>query len=116
MLEADHAATPDKEWSIAGPAGLGLATRLHALPFQCRISVRLEFWPPKIVPTAQALVAEMAATPVRESSNELTFGGRAIRHALPFQCSMSIWGDSVKHPVTSPRPRHWWPMSPTLTR
>jgi hypothetical protein len=57
-LVADVAATPA---SAAPPAGLGLGTCFHAVPFQRRIKVL-----PPAVPTAQALLADVAATPARE--------------------------------------------------
>ena len=53
---AEVAATPKKVL----PAGPGLDTCFHDLPFQCKISVEV---PSK--PTAQALRADVAATPTR---------------------------------------------------
>jgi hypothetical protein len=53
---ADVAATPESRL----PAGAGLGTRFHAVPFQWTISVPLP-----LLPTAQALSAEVAATAER---------------------------------------------------
>src|SRR5215469_13787216 len=56
------AAIPFRIVSRAGPPGLGLATWAHFWPFQCRVRLRSAL-PLKNVPTAQALVAEMAGRP-----------------------------------------------------
>ena len=77
-LPADAAATAD---SAPGP-GLGLATRCHDVPFQCRISVwgRAEALVAVArAATAQALRADVAATP---NSAPPGAGGRA-GHLLP---------------------------------
>jgi hypothetical protein len=69
---ADAAATPES-------GGKLLRTCVHALPFQRRITL----------PTAQALLAEVAVTPSRESSGPgLGLGTRF--HALPFQCKIKV--------------------------
>gem|GEM_PF-3168070 len=57
-LRADVAATPKSQ---PPPAGRGLGTRVHPVPFQPSIRV----WPKPSTPTAQALRAEVAATPSR---------------------------------------------------
>ena len=74
------------------PEGLGLGTTLQALPFQCSMRVLL-----KSLPTAQALVADVAATPSRASVPE-GLGLGTTSQALPFQCSIRVllvWGDPL---------------------
>ena len=56
-------------------------TRFHALPFQCTITV---FSPP-VWPTAQALLGEMAATPLRMLPSGPGFGLGTRFQFLPFQ-------------------------------
>src|SRR5262250_1919250 len=58
---ADVAATPLRITSVTGPAGLGLATRFHFVPFQCRTRV-LPVVLVNVSPTAQALRADVAVT------------------------------------------------------
>ena len=58
-LTGEPMATP-LSWSLL--PGLGLATRVHVVPFHRRIRV-LMFVPGPEKPTAQASVAEPAATP-----------------------------------------------------
>src|SRR5947209_20489275 len=48
------------------PSTLGLATTCHWEPFQCSTRVRPP-WPSPEEPTAQTLLAERAATPIRVS-------------------------------------------------
>jgi hypothetical protein len=55
---ADSAAAPCR---ALPRTGLGLGTRFHPRPFQCKISVR----PPPVCPTAQASLADAAAIPAR---------------------------------------------------
>src|SRR5439155_807196 len=60
---------------------------LHAVPFQCSISVFTEWlW----YPTAQTLLAEMAATPDRLSDVPV-FGLATMLQLVPFQCSTNVW-------------------------
>ncbi len=60
-LSGDEALTASRK-SPSGAGGFGLGVRLHRAPFQCRITV----WPvtelSMALPTAQAFVAEVAAT------------------------------------------------------
>jgi len=62
---------------------VGVATRLHLVPFQCQIS---EPWRLR-VSIAQAFAADVAATPlIRPAARR----GSAERfHAVPFQCRIS---------------------------
>jgi len=60
MLVAEVAATPLRTFLVE--EGFGLATSLHAVPFQCSIRVWFAL-PLKEKPAAQALLAEVAATP-----------------------------------------------------
>src|ERR1022692_3244584 len=52
-----------------------LVTVFHIVPFQCRITL----------PTAQALLADLAATPSRDSSGPGLLGLGTCFHARPFQ-------------------------------
>jgi hypothetical protein len=78
--------------------GFGLGTRFHALPFQCRMTVLLE----PVEPTAQALLAEVAATPSSLSAFDLEVAATPVKapcptvlgsgetfHAVPFQRKIS---------------------------
>src|SRR5450759_5272778 len=67
------------------PPGLGLGTRVHAVPFQCTIRV-LE---PPVSPTAHALRADVAATPMScAPPPRLGLGTRV--HAVPSQCTIRV--------------------------
>src|SRR5262249_23998826 len=73
-----------------GVPGLGLGTCFHAVPFQCRIKI---FAPePKGLnsPKAQALVAEVAATPKRTLWVAEGSGLGTCFHAVPFQCAIKV--------------------------
>jgi hypothetical protein len=61
--------------------GFGLGIGRQVCPFQCRIRVSPLF----VVPTAQALLGEVAATPARVPA-VLGIG----RHVVPFQCRMRV--------------------------
>ena len=61
---ADIAATAERASPYLA-AGLGLGCRFQVLPFQCMISVVLGLAGLPVEPTAQALLAEVAATPRR---------------------------------------------------
>src|SRR5271165_92990 len=65
------------------PPGLGLAHLLHLVPFQCATSI---FEPAE--PTAQALVADRAATAVNWPPPG-SDGKRCTVQCRPFQCSIS---------------------------
>ena len=82
-LPADVAATPDRLL----PAGAGLGTCFHALPFQAMISVLGLLVEQPLQPTAQALLAEAAATPDRRLPAGAGLGTRF--HAEPFQRRIS---------------------------
>src|SRR5215831_17258164 len=62
-LSAEEALTARRA-SPSGEGGFGLGMRLHRAPFQCSITVRtVTVAGTKEVPTAQAFLAEVAATP-----------------------------------------------------
>src|SRR5258708_7813636 len=69
-LREQHAAPADpadhegRTLAWGEPQGSGLATRAHMVPFQCRMRV-CSAVPLKNQPTAQALAADFALTPVR---------------------------------------------------
>jgi hypothetical protein len=65
------------------PAAAGLGSRFHAVPFQCRIKIPALVWP-----TAQAFVADVAATPWSCASGGLGLGTRF--HAMAFQCTIRV--------------------------
>src|ERR1022692_703557 len=92
MLPGEVAATAASSLTVEEPPGSGLRTRFHAVPFQCRTRV----WsvvPWKYSPTAQALLAEVAATPSRTLKVEEPPGSglRTCFHAVPFQRRMMVW-------------------------
>src|SRR6516162_319087 len=67
------------------PLRLRFGTWLQTVPFQCSIRVL----PRKAEPTAQALVAEVAATPDRVANVPgLGLGTRV--QAVPFQCTINV--------------------------
>src|SRR5262249_9574893 len=80
------AATPSR---LSLELRFGLGTCTHLAPFHLRIRV-FSAWPTAPKPTAQALPAEVAATPLRELSlpGLPRFGLGACRHLRPFQCRM----------------------------
>jgi hypothetical protein len=63
--------------------GFGLGTRVHAVPFQCRIRVLS-----LLDPTVQALLAEVAVTAERELLAGL--GLRTRFQTVPFQCRTRV--------------------------
>src|SRR5262249_59184209 len=86
VLRADVAATPTRKLL---PAEAGLGTRRHAVPFQRMITVlpvRLVRVPTE--PTAQALLAEVAATSVRRLCRPGR-GPGTRPHAVPSHRSLS---------------------------
>src|SRR5689334_14475438 len=85
---AETAATPDSTLPRV-PPGLGLGTCVHLVPFQCSIKVRL---PPALdgyEPTAQASLAEVAATEISSLPAEGLGLGTCVQ-AVPFQCSAKV--------------------------
>jgi DNA-binding CsgD family transcriptional regulator len=84
---ADVAASPVTFTSVNGPAGLGLAARVHFRPFQCSIKVV----PPSVSPTAQASRAEVAVTAF-SLLPPAGAGLGTLAHFLPFQCTISVVG------------------------
>src|ERR1022692_1929343 len=96
MLPAEVAATAPRALSVEEPPGFGLGACFHAVPFQCRMRV----WsvvPWKYSPTAQALLAEVAATPPRtlKVKEPRGFGLGTCFQAVPFQCRMMVWAVPV---------------------
>src|SRR5260370_40499935 len=70
------------------PPGVGLGTRFHALPSHRRIRLMPGPHPQLMSPTAQALLADVAATPKRKSARPLLASGLGLGtrvHAVPFQ-------------------------------
>src|SRR6266852_2468192 len=67
----------------------GLATRTHLVPLHRRMRV-LSPRPPAAVPTAKALRADVAPTPLRKLSRPgpPALGLDTRSHFLPFQCRM----------------------------
>src|SRR5260221_121501 len=95
-LAADFALTP---LSPAFTGGLGLATWVHLVPFQCRIKV-----PVPVPPTAQALLADVAATPDSPLGAPPGLGLATRVHLVPFQCRMRVCcgGGPVMRSAPSP--------------
>src|SRR6185437_2470636 len=71
------------------PPGSGLGTLDHLLPFQCKVKVWSSLCPPLTCllekPTAQALLAELAATALR---SPLLTGLATRLHLAPSQCKI----------------------------
>src|SRR5215470_13101115 len=65
VLRPEDAPTPRRPFPSPPGKGFGLFTRIHLLPFQCKITVVVERLRSVVKPTAQALLVERAATPVR---------------------------------------------------
>src|SRR5438105_4900216 len=93
---ADEAATTPSRASEDAPT-LGLGWTFHVVPFQCSTRVRYVV-PLEERPTAQALEAEMTATPFSALLLP-TFGLGRTRHAVPFQCSMSVRARLLRDPT-----------------
>ena len=74
--------------SLPLATGAGLVTALHAVPFQCRMSV-CGCVPPPVLPTAQASLALTTVTAESCPGPVSTFGLVTRDHLLPFQCSIS---------------------------
>src|SRR5260370_28600550 len=99
MPDQGPVARPDRPGVIDGGRGdtrersparrVGLGTRRQAAPFQCSINGILPVLV-NVSPTAQALVADVAATLL--SSEEMPGGvGLLTRvHAVPFQCTITV--------------------------
>src|SRR6516165_739351 len=89
-LVAETAATADR---AARPPGVGLGTLVHLTPFHCAIRVVMAALAPTpftVPPTAQALVADKAATPARMPPGAPRPGLGVCAQALP--CHPSING------------------------
>ncbi len=69
-----------------------MGTRFQALPFQRTIRVCCTF-PTEYVPTAHAFLADVAVTPKSWllAAAPPTSGLFIVFHAVPFQCSISVW-------------------------
>src|SRR5262249_54426233 len=67
----------------------GLATTLHAVPFQCSASVSSAPKAPSVTPTAQASFADVAITPLNWSKFP-GLGVVATLQRVPFQCSATV--------------------------
>src|SRR5215475_11547209 len=85
-LVVEVALTPRNTLGFPAPPGLGLATRAHDLPFQCKITVRALL---PLEPTAQAFLVEVAATELRMSLPS-GLGLRTVAHFVPFQRRISV--------------------------
>jgi hypothetical protein len=73
---------------LADPETLGLGTALHAVPSQCWMNVLAIPFESQKLPTAHALVADVAATP-REAAPELGLELGVTVQEVPFQRSIS---------------------------
>jgi hypothetical protein len=80
MLLADSAVMAYRRAELTAPG-----TMAHALPFQCSISAAL---PPD--PTAQASVAEMAATERRPARDGSPAGDGTRAQEVPVKCSIRL--------------------------
>src|SRR5215472_8124375 len=88
-LVAETAATADR---AARPPGVGLGTLVHLAPFHCAIRVVMAALAPTpftVAPTAQALVADTAATPARMPPGAPRPGLGVCAQAVPFHPSIN---------------------------
>ena len=92
---AEVAATPNK---MPPPACVGLRTCCQPVPFQCTISVLLKW---SKAPTAQALLADVAATP-----DSLLVGG--ISPGTAFRLRRSSAGSQPRRDGGCRPPRRSW--------
>src|SRR5580700_3761355 len=85
---AETAATPVRKLSPVASSGAP-GTTLHAVPFQCSINVEN---PPalSVEPTAQMLVAEIAAMPAKTLPAGSAAGDGTTDQEVPFQCSIRL--------------------------
>src|SRR5438128_12695314 len=68
---------------------LGPSKTLHAVPFQCSMTVVFDV-PVAAKPTAQTSLVDTPATPLRMFCEVLGFGLGTIDQAVPFQCSINV--------------------------
>src|SRR6516162_939247 len=99
-LEAPAVQKPPLEVAATGPrkslpVKSGLVTRVQVDPSQCRTRFRCEK-PSKVLPTAHALVAELAVTPATWPVPLLSGGVGDCCQAVPFQCRITGCRPSVK--------------------
>src|SRR5258708_941690 len=100
-LLPDVAATPDSP--LGAPRGLGLATRVHLVPFQCRMRVcggggpAMRSAPSPLdggspaKPTAQASFADSTRTPDSSLSAGPGLGVATCFQTVPFQCRARVF-------------------------
>src|SRR5436190_22803354 len=81
---ADTADTPFRLAEVE-PDGVGVATTLHAVPFQCSAS-GAAVWP-----TAHTSFVATPSMPYRKLPLEPTLGLGTTFQAVPFQCWVSVW-------------------------
>jgi hypothetical protein len=72
------------------PGGLGLVTRDHPNPSQCRTKVVVPVLLSVELPTAQAFVADTACTPNRLLARSPGSGLGTTAQDAPFQCSIRV--------------------------
>src|SRR5215469_6191855 len=87
-LTGDVTSTEYTKLSPVPPLGLGAT--FQALPFQCSARVRRLPVPLMYQPTAQALVAEVAATACRVLATVPALGLGTTFQIAPFQCSIRV--------------------------
>src|SRR5690242_13129750 len=68
---------------------LGLGMTLHAVPFQCSVSVLSENWD-WVLPTAQTSFDPITATALRALLKVPGLGLATTLHAVPSKCSLSV--------------------------
>ena len=87
-LVLEVAATDPRAESTPG-FGVRLGWTFHVVPFQCSMRVLSNVLSLRR-PTAQALVGDVAATPISKLLAS-GFGLAWTFHAVPFQCSIRVW-------------------------
>ena len=78
-------------------SGLGLGIRVHVVPFQRRIRVLPGPLLGRVMPTAQALLAEVAVTPERLAGPGLGLG--TCVQVVPFHRSISVLVPVLEKPT-----------------
>src|SRR3989442_2301101 len=89
MSSAEYAAIPYSSFLANSAFGFGLGTWLQLPPSQCRMSV-LDRYHPAQKPTAQASLADTAATALSSFTTAPGLGEGTMLHAVPSQCSTRV--------------------------
>src|SRR6266849_6288096 len=89
MLRGPAAPTPSRAASLVLPPGLGVATRVQLVPFQCTDTVAWVLLVVSVNPTAQTLAGLIAAAQTTPLLPALVMPGEGTAitvQRVPFQC------------------------------